>query len=157
MEIKEKIDQFQQVLWQDRENYQAEMPPWENVRVLDARQNNDGSFLVLATRKLQNLHMLADYETFQYMEVYKFSEEKGQITYELLCRFLFLHSYTFDGYSSLYNTRRYENKEFFNDADKQIVKIISDMKFLAESGKEVSLHVGEIEEFREFKYRYRPT
>jgi len=155
MEKKEKIDEFQEVLWKDRKNYQPEMPPWEHVDVLDVRQNDDGSFLVLVKRRLQNLLKMTDCEAFHYAEVYEFREEEDQITYKLLGRTLFRHSYAFDGYPSLFNTRRYKEEIVLHDPDKQLVEIISDMKFLTESGKELSLRVGEIEELREFKYRHR--
>lgn len=152
---KEKlINLFAEVLWKHRKYNRASMPPWEYVSVLDVNQQSKNTFLVLVRRKLQDLHREADYETFEYIEIYQFIQKKDSITYKLLHRSLFLHVYTYDGFPGLFNTRRYEKKELFYDPDKKLNKIISDMKFLSESEKEVVLKA-EIENFRDFHYRYR--
>ena len=153
----ELISVFGSILWSDRKNYQAEMPPWENVEVLDAIKRVNGSFLVLVKRRYQNLHKLSDYETFEYTEVYQFDKKEEKFVYKLLCRVLYLHNYTYDGFQSIYNTRRYEDKKLFYDQDKKLNQIISDMKFLSETGSKVVLKKGYIEELRTFKYRYRPA
>ncbi len=152
------IEEFESSLWQNRNFNDAEKPPWENVSVIDLKEcsaNGEIFFLALVNRKLQSLHKLADYETFEYVEIYKLKIINNKITYNLLHRSLFLHVYTYDGFPGLFNTRRYEKKELFYNPEKKIKKIVSNMKFLSESTKVVSLKIGEIQKFKDFVYRYR--
>ncbi len=153
---KELIRIFHEILWSDTSSYCAEHPPWNSIEILDIFNRTNGSFLVLAKRVCQNLHKLSDYETFEYTEVYVFNKKEDKFVYQLFYRALYLHNYTYDGFQSIYNTRRYEDKKFFYDQDKKLKQIISDMKFLSEADNKVVLKKSYIEELRNFKYRYRP-
>ncbi len=159
MEKVKLIEEFERILWKSRDFNDPEKPPWEDVSVIDLKEcSNNGEvfFLALANRRLQSLHKLADYETFEYVEIYKLKIINNKITYKLLHRSLFLHVYTFDGFSGLFNTRRYEEKELFFNPELKLKKVVLNMRFLSESEKVISLKEGEIQNFREFVYRYRP-
>jgi hypothetical protein len=157
MKKEELIRRFNNFLHSKKKFNQAETPPWERVSVLDIKEYKAGIFTVLVNRELQDLHKMADYETFEYREVFRFhfDQEKDTITYNLLYRVLFLHVYLFDGFPGLFNTRRFEARTIFYDSEKKLNKIISNLKFLSKSGKTVSIKKGQIQEFRDFGYRCR--
>lgn len=152
---KELISIFGTTLWSDRNRKEPEHSPWENVKVLDVIKSANGSFLVLAERRFQSLHKLSDYETFEYTEVYQFDKKEDKFVYQLLCRVLYLHNYTYDGFQSIYNTRRYEDKKLFYDPGKKLTQIISDMEFLSEADSKVVLKKGYIENLKSFQCRHR--